>query len=178
MRHQLSKRQKAYREYLQTDHWKALRAMAIQRDGAKCVDCGSDEFLQVHHKFYRTPFEASQPDDLETKCRTCHRIEHGFGPDLFDMKLRQLSRMGRIPTREEEKELISLIRYEEEVDEVLGFLRHNGCMRIIYTNVKRWDSWLKKPKEIRFRMWPWARRKFDRIEAEIDLETVEQKEAA
>lgn len=74
----LSPRQIEYREYLNTDHWKNLRAEVLKRDGKKCTRCPKRIWLQVHHRFYRSRFEDSIPDDLVTLCRWCHKAEHGL----------------------------------------------------------------------------------------------------
>lgn len=85
----MTKRQKEYREYLKTDHWKKLRGIAIDRDKC-CKRCNSVINLQVHHKKYRgTPLE-SEIMDLETLCRKCHQSEHGFGPDAFEVIARKV----------------------------------------------------------------------------------------
>ena len=46
----ITRRQREYRVYLASEHWKALRDFTIERDGGKCVLCGSTERLQVHHR--------------------------------------------------------------------------------------------------------------------------------
>jgi hypothetical protein len=52
-----------------------LKLRAKMRDGFKCVRCGSEEKLRVHHK--RTT-KSHSLDDLETLCLTCHHAEHGY----------------------------------------------------------------------------------------------------
>lgn len=89
----LTKRQKAYRKYLNGEHWKGLRASAIKRDGGKCVRCESETLLQVHHLKYRGKLEDCTIDDLETLCRKCHRLEHGIGPSDFDVEVRRFKGM-------------------------------------------------------------------------------------
>ena len=74
----MTDRQKDYQEYLKSAHWEMLRRAVLERDGFRCVRCQWDKHLQVHHKFYRQRFEDSEPDDLETLCRTCHKREHGL----------------------------------------------------------------------------------------------------
>jgi hypothetical protein len=70
----------AYQEYLKSAHWKQLRGQVLKRDGRKCTRCPSQSRLQVHHKFYRERWEDSEPDDLITLCRKCHKAEHGLIP--------------------------------------------------------------------------------------------------
>lgn len=66
----------AYREYLQTEHWRVLRSSVLDRDGHKCRKCGSGKFLQVHHRIYRTLWTETIADDLVTLCNDCHEREH------------------------------------------------------------------------------------------------------
>lgn len=65
-----------YAEYLRSDHWDKLRTCVLDRDGHRCVRCGSSRRLQAHHKFYRDDWEEAQPSDLETLCKACHEKEH------------------------------------------------------------------------------------------------------
>lgn len=52
-----------------------LKLRAKMRDGFKCVRCGSEEKLRVHH--IRNT-KSHSLDDLETLCQTCHHAEHGY----------------------------------------------------------------------------------------------------
>ena len=76
----MTPRQSAYRDYLQTAHWQHLRQVVLSRDGFQCVRCPSKKHLQAHHRYYRQRFEDSEPDDLITLCRDCHKKEHGIKP--------------------------------------------------------------------------------------------------
>lgn len=71
-------RQRLYREYLKTPHWKSLRHSVLVRDGFKCVRCDARKKLQAHHRIYRTNFEDSVLEDLVTLCKRCHKQEHGI----------------------------------------------------------------------------------------------------
>lgn len=73
----MTARQKAYTEYLETDHWHRLRSQAIARDKC-CVRCGRKKRLQAHHKIYRVTWFDTLLSDLETLCRPCHAQEHGI----------------------------------------------------------------------------------------------------
>ena len=57
------------------------RDAALERDGHRCVRCGSEEQLVVHHKDGNGR-GASNPnnslENLETLCRACHATEHGL----------------------------------------------------------------------------------------------------
>lgn len=64
-----------YKQYLKSDKWRQKRFLVLQRDGFKCVRCGSKNRLQVHHKTYRNVF--NEPlSDLITLCNRCHKKEH------------------------------------------------------------------------------------------------------
>lgn len=89
----MTKRQKDYRKYLQTEHWKELRLQALNRDGFRCSLCGSGARLQVHHVKYRGKPSESLLEDLETLCRDCHRMEHGIGPNHFEMQIVRMKNM-------------------------------------------------------------------------------------
>ena len=66
----------AYKEYLKSDHWIALRTRVYKRDGYKCKRCGSTFCIQAHHKLYREKWEDSLLEDLVTLCSGCHKAEH------------------------------------------------------------------------------------------------------
>jgi 5-methylcytosine-specific restriction endonuclease McrA len=57
------------------EEWQTQRRAARERDGHKCVLCGSTDRIQVHHII---PFRYSQShelDNLVTLCRSCHSKE-------------------------------------------------------------------------------------------------------
>ena len=68
----------SYREQLQYSEWNKKRAEIWQRDGHKCVRCGSRTMLHVHHKEYKSGiFAWEYPNsELETLCNDCHSKEH------------------------------------------------------------------------------------------------------
>jgi hypothetical protein len=58
--------------------WERNRLAALERDGHRCVECGSPRFLHVHH---RVPWEPGQTDphaldNLVTLCAGHHRAAH------------------------------------------------------------------------------------------------------
>lgn len=64
-----------YDLYLESDHWKALRAKAIAHYGDTCVLCDKQP-VQVHHRTYvRRGFE--RLTDLIVLCDDCHSRYHG-----------------------------------------------------------------------------------------------------
>ena len=70
-------REKRARRARNSARWQQARALARQRDGNRCVYCGSTNKLQVHHKI---PLDAGGPefelDNLETVCVSCHGERH------------------------------------------------------------------------------------------------------
>ncbi|NJK94736.1 MAG: HNH endonuclease [Bacteroidales bacterium] len=64
--------------------WKAKRAEILARDKNKCVICGSDKDLQVHHRQYhflerlnvfKDPWEY-EDKLMITLCNSCHNRGH------------------------------------------------------------------------------------------------------
>ncbi len=70
--HRLSARQRAYREYMQSDTWKRLRREALERDGRRCRLCNASGGLQVHHRYYPEVLGTETTDALTTLCGDCH----------------------------------------------------------------------------------------------------------
>jgi len=64
-----------YQVYLQSPHWKQLRAEKWKRSHKRCGICGSKEQLQVHHMVYRQIYDV-QLTDLRVLCDTCHETTH------------------------------------------------------------------------------------------------------
>jgi hypothetical protein len=70
-------KKECYAAFLETDYWKMVRLVVINRDGGKCACCGSDESIQVHHKTYENHLnEHNHFEDLVTLCRKCHAKMH------------------------------------------------------------------------------------------------------
>jgi 5-methylcytosine-specific restriction endonuclease McrA len=61
----------AYRAYMQSPAWQALRLRVKARDGYRCVQCGSRQRLEVDHLHYRT-LTRENLSDLQTLCHRCH----------------------------------------------------------------------------------------------------------
>jgi 5-methylcytosine-specific restriction endonuclease McrA len=92
-----------YREYLQTDEWKAIRNAAFRSAGFACELCNRrDVKLNAHHKTYENRGRENTWD-LTVLCENCHRLFH-FGGTLsnseqvmetYKEKLKQIN--GRVP---------------------------------------------------------------------------------
>lgn len=67
------------KEKRERDYFDSNREKILARDGYKCLRCGSQENLVVHHKD-RTGRGSmqhnNQEENLETLCRKCHLDEH------------------------------------------------------------------------------------------------------
>lgn len=64
-----------YEAYLQTEQFDRIRQAVFDRDGRKCVVCGSTSTLQAHHLTYRNVYH-EDTGDLITLCKVCHSIYH------------------------------------------------------------------------------------------------------
>lgn len=69
-----------YREYLETEHWRETRKLALLRAGGRCQRCDRGGVrLDVHHlRYVRLGREAER--DLIVLCHSCHAAEHGIAP--------------------------------------------------------------------------------------------------
>lgn len=66
-----------YADYLQSDHWRIVRAHILEQRGGHCERCGALRDLNVHHLTYER-LGAEEDTDLEVLCRSCHEAEHGI----------------------------------------------------------------------------------------------------
>lgn len=65
-----------YQQFLGSLFWCNLREKKLEYS-PKCERCGSKYKLQCHHRFYRSRWEDTKVEDLETLCELCHRLHHG-----------------------------------------------------------------------------------------------------
>ena len=63
-----------YKEFLKTDEWKQIAQMVKERDGHRCVICGSTENLNAHHICYEG--DCLDENDIVTLCNRCHECLH------------------------------------------------------------------------------------------------------
>ena len=72
-----------YQEQLQHSLWKEKSKYIKEQRNNKCEKCGSDKFLQTHHKYYEDKKLAWEyPDEaFECLCGRCHALEHGIDLD-------------------------------------------------------------------------------------------------
>lgn len=65
-----------YKVYLNSDHWKKIRASALRRDEYKCQMCGTAKNLEVHHVRYDSLGTDEEINDVITLCDDCHTKVH------------------------------------------------------------------------------------------------------
>lgn len=67
----------SYKEvYLKSQGWKNLKASKESKTSKRCAICLSDEFIDLHHLFYRENLNDAQTSDLRWLCRRCHETAH------------------------------------------------------------------------------------------------------
>jgi 5-methylcytosine-specific restriction endonuclease McrA len=55
----------------------AIRCAEVdERDGGKCVYCGSRRMLSHHHKIHRSKGRDDRTTNIETVCQACHDKQH------------------------------------------------------------------------------------------------------
>lgn len=64
-----------YENYIVSDKWKARRKEILARDNYTCKQCGSHDYLQVHHINYKR-LEYELDSDLVSVCQECHKRIH------------------------------------------------------------------------------------------------------
>lgn len=68
---QQTRRKAEYSAYLQTDHWRTLRARVLQRDNSLCQGCLVQRATEVHHLTYAHRGH-EMAFELVSLCRQCH----------------------------------------------------------------------------------------------------------
>jgi hypothetical protein len=66
-----------YKEYLQSDDWKYLRNLVIEKQEGQCAMCGRD-ITEVHHIKYPKKWCEDSLDNLVGLCGKCHMEEHSI----------------------------------------------------------------------------------------------------
>jgi hypothetical protein len=71
----------SYTEYLQSDHWQALRQRLIAKKKC-CSICGSTDQLNIHHNTYRDQqgriLGREKNSQLSVLCGRCHALYHSY----------------------------------------------------------------------------------------------------
>jgi len=69
-------RAKAPRQKLNAASYRDLHLQVLQRDGWRCQNCGSMQYLQVHHIKFRSQSGPDHEPNLITLCNVCHAQIH------------------------------------------------------------------------------------------------------
>jgi hypothetical protein len=89
-----------YAEDLLDEKWIKKRKKILRRDGFKCKMCGSNNNLEVHHRYYiysHKPWDYSD-SALVTLCESCHKIIHKtMTPFVYYRGIDGLSQMDFTP---------------------------------------------------------------------------------
>lgn len=64
-----------YANYLNSEHWKRLRARKKRGKIIRCAICSSNVNIHTHHLFYRNIYDV-EISDLRLLCERCHTITH------------------------------------------------------------------------------------------------------
>lgn len=64
-----------YRNYLNSTHWREIKAKIYATGHRRCAICGVDYGLNVHHMTYES-LNKERFIDLLVLCSTCHRKHH------------------------------------------------------------------------------------------------------
>jgi len=75
-----------YSQKLRDPRWQKLRLLIMQRDGFKCLFCGSEiKNLQVHHIVYHRKEPWDYPEYLyQTLCEDCHEERQALTDKAVD----------------------------------------------------------------------------------------------
>ncbi len=64
-----------YMEYLKSDKWKEISKECKNLANNKCIRCGSEDELEIHHITYKNIYNEEQ-NDIECLCHLCHTTIH------------------------------------------------------------------------------------------------------
>lgn len=68
-----------------------IRRKILKRDNYKCVECGSDEKLNVHHIIQRSKGGDNSESNLVTLCLKCHAEKHK-GEQIYNLMKSRLNK--------------------------------------------------------------------------------------
>lgn len=87
-----------YSDFLKTVYWRCISNYLRREAGKKCVKCGSNKNLCVHHKTYvHHGKEHLFLEDLEVLCGDCHANEHLQQKENKEFNVRQLEEPLHLP---------------------------------------------------------------------------------
>lgn len=83
-----------YKVYLLSDKWKTIKNKILAKYNNRCVFCGSDNKLQVHHLSYKHIYdEGNHLEDLVLVCDKCHKMIHNIPSNNSYISLRIIQEM-------------------------------------------------------------------------------------
>lgn len=66
-----------YSEKLKDPHWQKKRQEVFAEKGNHCLECHSEEFIEIYHTKYTTPDPWDEPtENLIPLCECCHVLTH------------------------------------------------------------------------------------------------------
>lgn len=110
-----------YLAYLQTDHWKEMRRLALDHAEHRCQLCNATENLEAHHRTYER-IGRERLSDLTVLCSDCHYWHHGRARDRRHGRLRD-------GTAGEPSLIVPIARYEAlslVAEGLWSVLQHGG----------------------------------------------------
>lgn len=75
-----------YEEYIHSAEWQEVRLKAFEHYGRKCMECGSEGILHVHHNNYKN-FKHERIKDLRILCEECHVKVHDIIKERQQLRL-------------------------------------------------------------------------------------------
>lgn len=83
--HNRKKNKKKYRRKIEEE----TRINVLKRDKEKCVICGNNSRLHIHHKIPVSDGGTDDLDNLETLCDLCHAEKHR-GQPIYNLMIKSL----------------------------------------------------------------------------------------
>ncbi len=73
-----------YLRYIKSNKWASIKKRVLARDHQKCVKCGTNKDLEVHHLTYEHLYkEENYLYELITLCKKCHEKETNKGKQVY-----------------------------------------------------------------------------------------------
>ena len=89
----MTRRQRAYRHFLQSKLWKSTRLQCLERDQFTCQHCKATDHLEAHHLWYPQRWDHTTPAMLVTLCKACHAKQHPERAKLPPKKRKKLNQV-------------------------------------------------------------------------------------
>lgn len=126
----------SYGEYLQSPHWREVRAKRLEKDGYRCAICGSTKDLNVHHLTYIRKGDENIETDLITVCHACHTMLHRVAERSGDDYFKLVSNISKMPEHQHDTLRVQFWNKLRDLMAVEIWLRDqaNGG------DIKVWDS--------------------------------------